>query len=98
MSTKTKTDKTLIDSANEVAANAGLVLMMAAAAAGFVELPSQHEKKAMLTQQPVYAFAGGQNDSNDGNHMTLRRERDDISPHYVSYSAYQRTPGRTGKI
>jgi hypothetical protein len=66
--------------------------MAVAATAGLIDVPEQHERRAMLSTTPVYAFAGEQQ-QNDTN--TLRRERDEAGPHYVSYSAYQRTPGRS---
>src|SRR5438309_873409 len=96
MPLKTKIESNIFSRAHESAMNVGLVLMAVAATAGIIEVPHSEEKRALITHQPVFAFAGNQAD-NSFDH-SQRRERDDIGPHYVSYSAFQRTPGRTGKL
>jgi hypothetical protein len=87
-----KKDKTNL---TEIARNTGLIIMTMAATAGLVEMPEQHEKRAILTTQPVYAFGGPQSNE-DSN--PLRREREEAGPHYISYGIAQRTPGRTGRF
>ena len=75
------------------ASKLGLAMMAVATMAGLVEVPEHGIKKAVLSSQPIFAFAQQSRDTNP-----LRREREEAGPHYVSYSAFQRTPGRTGKF
>lgn len=72
---------------------AGLVLMTAAATIGMVELP-EHPNKVIVPNQPVFAVATDTNERGS----TLRREREETAPHYISYNTSQRTPGRTGRV
>jgi hypothetical protein len=95
MSTKTKNTKTNIEMLGTVAQQAGLILMTAAMTIGMVEMPDE-AKKVVMPHQPVFAFAGNENGSNDPN--SLRREREETGPHYISYNVSQRTPGRHGKV
>ena len=93
MTTKTKIETNIFDDAADKAMQIGVGIMSVAALAGLVDLHSYHDRKnAIMPMHPVYAFAG-QNNEDSSN--TLRRERDEAGPHYVSYSAYQRTPGRS---
>jgi hypothetical protein len=60
---------------------------------GVVDVSHDTARRAIINQQPVYAFAGqGTDDSNQ-----LRRERDEVGQHYISYAEAQRTPSRSGK-
>jgi hypothetical protein len=71
----------------------GMALMSIATIVGMVEVP-EHNTKAVLTSRPVFAFAGANEMGNP-----IRREKEsEVGAHYVSYSSFQRTPGRTGKI
>lgn len=75
---------------------AGLMLMTLAVTLGMAELPHHTEKRVVMPSQPVFeavAAGGGDNTPN-----SLRREREETGPHYVSYSVTQRTPGRTGRV
>ena len=69
----------------------GFALMTIATVAGLVEMPERPIKAALLA--PAYVVNNQSSDSNP-----LRREREEAGPHYISYSATQRTPGRTGRI
>lgn len=71
----------------------GLVLMSTAAIAGLVELPEDTRSRAVVPSQPAFAFA---NEMAGDHQNPLRREKEEAGPHYVSYSAAMRTPGRTG--
>lgn len=73
-----------------VARQLGFALMTIATVAGLVEMPERPHKAALLT--PAYALSSQSSDSS-----LLRREREESGPHYISYSATQRTPGRTGR-
>ena len=97
MATKTKINDTA-KVINDVAASAGLILMSAAVTLGMVEVPHHPDKRAILPAQPHYAPALASGGNGEFNPNELRRERDEVHPHYHSYSAIQRTPGRTGKI
>ena len=68
----------------------GFALMTIATVAGLVEIPERPLKAAFLV--PAYAVTSQSSDANP-----LRREREEAGPHYISYSATQRTPGRTGR-
>ncbi len=68
----------------------GVTLMSIAALIGLVEVPERPTKAILFT--PAYVFSSESHDVNP-----LRREREETSPHYVSYNASQRTPGRMGK-
>ena len=73
----------------------GLLLMGAAAVIGMIEFDDKPRVRMALPSQPAYAFAA--QPSNTGG-STLRREREESAPHYISYNVAQRTPGRTGRI
>jgi hypothetical protein len=94
MSTKTKNTKTKTDALGTLAQQAGLILMTAAMTIGMVEMPDE-AKRAVVPHQPAFAFAGTEQGGNDPN--SIRREREETGPHYISYSVAQRTPGRTGR-
>lgn len=80
----------------EVAKHTGIVLMTVAATLGMVELPEHPNSKVALSTQPSFVFA---TENVSAEHQSSqRREREESGPHYVSYSAAQRTPGRTGRI
>ena len=81
----------------EAAKNTGLVLMTLAATLGMVELPEHPNSKVVVSSQPVFGFAT-ENSGAEYKNSQRREEREEASPHYVSYSATQRTPGRTGRI
>ena len=94
MSNKTKTVNP-IENINEVAKQAGVILMTAAATVGMVAPDHFKNRVATVPGQPI--FASVENDQNGDQNNTLRREREETGPHYISYSVTQRTPGRTGK-
>lgn len=87
MSQKIKINNTNITA---ISRQLGFALMTIATLAGLVEMPERPMKAALLA--PAYAVGSQSSDSNP-----LRREREEAGPHYISYSATQRTPGRTGK-
>lgn len=96
MGTKTKKpSKTEVftDNLTDIAQQAGVVLMTAAATIGMLEIPEHPNKIAIVPSQPVIAMAGpgaaGENQ--------LRREREETAPHFISYAETQRTPARSGK-
>ena len=92
MALKTKTTGQKI---NAAAGQGGLLLMAAATSLGLVEVPQHPDKRAVLATQPNFAFATEQGGGQDNQ---IRRERDEVGPHYVSYNITQRTPGRTGRF
>lgn len=94
MSTKTKTTDAL-DQLADAAQQAGLLLMTAAATVGMLEFPD-HANRIVVPNQPALALAGESQMTGDQN-RSLRREKEEVSEHSVSYSVAQRTPGRTGK-
>jgi hypothetical protein len=96
MAKKTKINKTAA-ALTDTAANLGLVLMTAATTLGMVDVPQHPDKRVVLPTRPSFAFAG-QNAESELQSSTLRREREETGPHYISYNVAQRTPGRTGKV
>ncbi len=95
MSSKIKNKIKKTDKAMMVSSQLGLLLMSAAATLGMLELPDHGRGPLVInTSRPTFAF-GIQN--SDQNENTLRRERDESAPHYISYSITQRTPARSGK-
>lgn len=77
---------------NQSMKHMGMIMMTLAATVGMVELPEQHAKAVTAPQAIVFAT-----ETPDSSH-TQRREREESGPHYVSYSAAMRTPGRTGRF
>jgi len=94
MSVKTK-NQTTAEKVTEAAKQAGILLMTAAAAVGMLELPDHVDKRVVLPSRPSFVFAENNVEGENGN--TLRREREEVAPHYISYSEVQRTPSRSGK-
>jgi hypothetical protein len=82
------------DRLNEAAMNAGLLLMTAAATLGVMEVPERPSTHAIIPGQPAIVLAT----ERAGEENNLRRVREDTAPHYVSYSAFQRTPARSGRV
>lgn len=78
----------------EIAQNVGIVLMSAATILGMVEVSDHQKIKIALPNQPILATAGDV--SQDSNPM--RREKDEVSNHYVNYSTNLRTPARSGRL
>lgn len=92
MSRKNKNAVTL-DKINEVASQAGLVLMAAAVTLGMLEMPDHPNSKVIMPSQPSFVLAGENDEANN----PVRREREDTAPHYISYSEVQRTAARSGR-
>lgn len=90
MVTKTKIKKFIDTNSSELATQLGLVAMVGAATLS--SMPDHFDKKLILAPQAAVIKPGSSEENN------LRRERDDTAPHLISYSAFQRTPGRTGKL
>lgn len=96
MANKTK-NKTATKQIQDIASNAGLLLMTAAATTLMLEVPDHPNARIALAPQPVFANPPGQIAEQE-NSNSMRREREETGPHYISYSVTQRTPGRTGKF
>jgi hypothetical protein len=89
---KIKKVKTFQDRSLDTVQQLGIVLMAAATLLGVVEIPEHNNRLNMITQ-PTYTFAA----EHFNNGSTLRREREESAPHYISYETTQRTPARSGK-
>lgn len=72
----------------------GVIMMGVAMMVGLVEFSEHRNSKIAITAQPAFVFA---NEHNGLDGSAQRRERDESAPHYIGYSAFQRTPGRTGR-
>jgi hypothetical protein len=96
MSVKNKKVQSASDKISDAAKQGGILLMAAAATLGMFEVPDNPDRKTVIVpNQPAFATAS-QPTGDQG--TTLRREREEAGPHYISYSVTQRTPGRTGKF
>lgn len=93
MPTKTKNTKTTAEKLGAAALQGGIVLMAAAATLGMLELPDRSNNRIVVPNQPAFAMATQGGNLNN----PLQREREEVSPHYISYSVVQRTAGRTGR-
>ncbi|HSX47761.1 MAG TPA: hypothetical protein VLF63_03230 [Patescibacteria group bacterium] len=93
MSNKTKIQNKNTTTVKNIYKNLGLLLMTSATALGLVELHNHSKNQAVVNTRPVFAF---QEESNN-NLNSLRTERNETVPHYISYSETQRTPSRSSK-
>jgi len=89
---KIKTIKTFQDYSLETVQKLGIVMMATATLLGLVEIP-EHGNRVNMLAQPSFAYASQHSE----NGSTLRREREESAPHYISYENTQRTPARSGK-
>ena len=94
MSNKNKNIQLPTEKLSEAAMQGGIILMAAAATLGMLELPDHQNSKVIVPNQPAFAVAAHGGD--DPNNI-LQREREEVSPHYISYSVVQRTPTRSGR-
>lgn len=96
MSNKIKTNNSTLQQIGNASQQVGLLLMTAAVTLGMVEMPEHLNGKIVLPAEAVYSQVGGAG-ANDETNSTLRREKEESGPHYVSYSSIQRTHARSGK-
>jgi hypothetical protein len=94
VSKQNKNTQTTTEKLGEAALHGGIILMAAAATLGMLELPDHQNTKVIVPNQPAFAMATQGGDLNN----PLQREREEISPHYISYSVVQRTASRTGRL
>lgn len=91
MANKKQNHKKVTDKVTEAAANAGLIMMTAAATLGLSELPhGVNEKHAIVPHQPVFAVA-------DTGPEPARHEKEEVHPHSGGFSVSQRTASRAGR-
>jgi hypothetical protein len=95
VSAKTK-KQTKTQKISQIAAKAGLIIMAGAATIGMLDMPNLIGRLA-VPSQPVFAWANS-NLKQEENSNSMLRERDDITPHYISYSEVQRTSSRSGRL
>ena len=86
---KTKIDTEISRYAKEL----GLGLMTLATVVGMLELPSHTIGRAVLSSPTTSLNSNNSNQLNN----PLRREKEENTIEYVSYSESQRTPSRSGK-
>ncbi len=79
-------------------ARLGVIVMAAATVLGMTELTERHDIKVLTTMQPAYAFVNGVSHSPTNGDNNIRREKDEVGRHAVSYGVTMRTPSRTGKF
>lgn len=66
-----------------------MVIMTAAMTLSMAELHENPANRIVLPNQPALETVGVHNEP-------IRHEKEEIRPHHVSYSAYQRTAARSG--
>lgn len=96
MSNQNKNKLSNFEIARNVASHIGIFLMSAAATFGMLEMPDHGRAQIVVPSRAIFAFAGESNTPEPANANSIRRERDDVETHYVSYSETQRTPSRSG--
>lgn len=92
MSKNKKLSTTANSSFNQLAEQLGMALMTAATVTGMLELPNHLNNRVVLPGQPSFVMA-----ENDEFNNPVRREKEEVAPHFTSYSAAQRTPSRASK-
>jgi len=93
---KNKKNPTPVDKITEAATRSGFMLMAAAATLGMLELPEHPDKRAIVPTQPVFSEVAPTGQEQGQTDNTMRREREEVAPHYMSYSVAQRTQSRSG--
>lgn len=88
--------KSAVDTLTEATQAVGLAMMTSAVTLGLVYVP-EHDRRAVL---PMHASLtpAVENVTSYGGDNQVRRERDEVHPHYISYGINQRTPARSGRI
>ena len=89
---KNKNDKNNA-SLKKISSHLGIFLMTAATAISGLDLAGHTKVQVALLSRPATVLQ--EENINDIN--SLRRERDETAPHYISYSETQRTPSRSSK-
>jgi hypothetical protein len=81
---------------SKAAMQAGYLLLAGIATIGMTDMPDHLSGRIIIPNQPAFALANNGSEFN-GQGNSMRREREDLESHYISYSVVQRTAGRTGK-
>jgi hypothetical protein len=92
--TKNKNTVSSTEKMRNLSAQLGIILMSAAATIGMLEMPDHSKAQILVPARAVFAYA---NENSNDPANSIRRERDEEAPHYLSYSETQRTPSRSGK-
>ncbi|HUA13637.1 MAG TPA: hypothetical protein VL989_04000 [Candidatus Sulfotelmatobacter sp.] len=96
MSNKTKIEKTTLEKMSQLSTQLGVLLMSVATTVGMIEI-NNHVKTQVLT--PARAVVSSENQVEENyNSSNLVKDRDDVAPHFISYSETQRTPSRSGRV
>jgi hypothetical protein len=77
-----------------LSAQAGIIMMAAAATAGVMDMNDHQKIKVIMPNQPVFAYET----ENTGANNAVRTQREETAPHFISYNVSQRTPGRHGRV
>ena len=89
--------KTTSQKVSQAAKQAGFMLMAAAATVGMLDMPDHLNSRIAIPNQPAFAWANNNLESEEqGNN--IRREREEVAPHYISFSEVQRTAARSGRV
>jgi hypothetical protein len=95
--TKNKKPQTKTNRLSHAAAQAGYLLMAGIATIGMTDTLDHLNNRVVVPGQPVFAYENVGPEPNDQGNNSMRREREDLESHYISYSVVQRTARRTGR-
>jgi hypothetical protein len=84
MSIKTKKSKSSVEQLTTLGKQAGFLIMTAAATLGMMELPNHTNGRIVVPNQPVFAFAGQNQEPT--NPMQRERQEEEVSSQFISYS------------
>jgi hypothetical protein len=93
MSEKIKNISNIIDTS---AKKLGYGVLAGMATIGMLDMPNHLASRIPMPRQPALAYVQN-NIETDEQVNSIRRERDELEPHYISYSEVQRTATRVGK-
>lgn len=91
---KTKNKKSSNMTLRNVSSQLGILLMSVATTFGMIEI-NNHVKAQVLV--PARAVFASENQIQSPTNSSILRDKEDVAPHYISYSTFQRTPSRSGK-
>ena len=92
MSNKTKNEKSAL---TKISSQIGIVLMSVATTFGMVEINNHAKAQILVPARAV--FASENQITQNSNNSSILRDREEIAPHFISYSETQRTPSRSGR-
>ncbi|MFI5271395.1 MAG: hypothetical protein ACHQT9_05145 [Candidatus Saccharimonadales bacterium] len=94
MSNVKNKNQTITQKVASLSAQAGIIMMAAAATAGVMDMNDHQKIKVIVPNQPIFAYETENTETNN----PVRSQREETAPHFISYNVSQRTPGRHGRV